>query len=67
MEQQLFGTKDAAVYLDLTRQGLWYHITNEHIFPTKVGSSLVFTRAQLDEFQATRRKPGRPKAVEETD
>lgn len=67
MEQQLFGTKDATEYLGLSVQGIWYHITNEHIFPTKVGNSLVFTRAQLDEFQATRRKPGRPKAVKETD
>lgn len=65
MEKQLFSTKEAAKYLGLHRQTIWYHITNKHIFPAKVGNSRVFTRAQLDEFNATRRKPGRPRAVQE--
>lgn len=65
METQLFSTKDAAVYLGLSRQGLWYHITNKHIFPWKIGNSLVFTQAQLEKFDATRRGPGRPKIVKE--
>ena len=66
-EKQLFSTKKAAEYLGMTRGGLWYHIQKKHIFPWKVGQSLVFTKAQLDEFNASRRPPGRPKSTQEED
>ena len=65
MEKQMFSTKDAAAYLEMTVAGLWYHIQLKHISPQKIGATLVFTKAQLDEFNASRRPPGRPKSVQE--
>ena len=67
MENQLFSTKEAAAYLELTVSGLWYHILHKHIFPWKIGATLVFTKAQLDEFNANRRPVGRPKSTQEDD
>jgi len=57
---RLYSTKEAAAYLDMTIQGVWYHIQHGHLAPEKVGKTLVFTQAQLDEFQALRRPAGRP-------
>jgi len=61
---QLFSTKEAAEYLDMTVRGVWYHIRHGHLAPVKVGNTLVFTKDQLDHFQLTRRPPGRPKKEE---
>jgi hypothetical protein len=58
---KLYNTKEAAHELGITVAGLWYHIQAGNITPTKVGKTLIFTRAQLDEFQANRKPAGRPK------
>lgn len=59
--QTLFSTSEASEYLEMTTSGLWYHIKHDHLMPAKVGKTLVFTKEQLDEFQAHRRPAGRPK------
>ena len=63
---KLYSTQEAAEYLGLSLSALKYHIhTAGNLTPQKVGNSLVFTQEQLDQFQATRRGPGRPKTKEE--
>lgn len=62
---KLYSTREAAQYLDLTESALKYHIYQGNIKPQKVGHSLVFTQAQLDKFNKTRRPQGRPR--KETD
>jgi hypothetical protein len=58
----IYGTEQAAEYLGLSVPGVKYHVyTTKRLTPQLVGKSLVFTREQLDEFNATRRGPGRPR------
>ena len=57
----LYSTAQAAKYLGLSVAALKYHIYNGNIKPQRIGNSLVFTQAQLDEFQANRRPQGRPR------
>ena len=59
---KIYSTKEAAKYLGITVSGIWSHIQAGHIIPQKVGKTLVFTQDQLDQFQATRKPAGRPKA-----
>lgn len=59
---KLYDTKQAAEYLGLSIPGLKYHVHVAHnIIPQKLGRTLVYTQEQLDQFQATRRSPGRPR------
>ena len=62
---KLYSTQEAAAYLGITISGMWYHIKRRHLVPEKIGKTLVFTRAQLDAFQARRRPAGRPSRVVE--
>jgi hypothetical protein len=60
--KQTFSTREAAEYLGFYT--MKYHIFYaNNIKGEKKGNSLVFTREQLDEFKATKRPPGKPKAV----
>ena len=60
-ELELFSTKEAADYLGVAVTTLKKHLYVTKLLapPKKVGQALVFTRAQLDEFQARRRPVGR--------
>ena len=59
---KLYSTKTAAAYIGISVSAMKYHIhVAENIVPLKVGNSLVFTQAQLDEFKANRRSQGRPR------
>lgn len=58
---KLYSTQQAAQYLGLSLSALKYHIYEKHVEPQMIGNSLVFTQAQLDDFQKTRGSPGRPK------
>jgi len=51
---KIYSTKQAAEYIGITVQGMWYHIQAGHIVPQKAGKTLVFTQDQLDELQASR-------------
>lgn len=52
----IYGTSEAAEYLELSVPGVKYHVyTTKRLSPQLVGKTLVFTKAQLDEFQAMRR------------
>ena len=55
---ELMGTAAAAAYLDMPIATLKYHVTKGHIRPLKIGRTLLFTAAQLDEFAAQPRRPG---------
>ena len=59
---KLYSTKTAAAHLSLSVPALKYHIYQGNVKPQKVGHSLVFTQAQLDEFQSNRRPRGRPRS-----
>lgn len=62
----LYTMEDAAGYLGLSLSALKYHVhLADNLTPAKLGNTLVFTQAQLDEFQASRRPQGRPKPTEE--
>ena len=65
-EQQFFSTAQAAEYLGLAIPTVKYHIYEAATLvpDTKIGRTLMFTRETLDQFQATRRKPGRPPATD---
>lgn len=55
------GIAEAAEYLGLAVVTIKYHIYQAgNLSPRKIGKTLIFTREQLDEFNATRRRPGRP-------
>ena len=60
-QKELYSTREAAQYLGISFHTMKYYI---HYAKTlkgqKVGSSLVFTKDQLDQFQATKRPVGRP-------
>lgn len=61
---KLFSTKDAAKYLNLSVPAVKYHIhQTSNLKGQLVGKTLVFTRADLDEFAKNRRPQGRPKKV----
>jgi len=65
---KLYSTAEAAKYLGISKSGLKYHLYPEKdLCPIRVGEGrvLVFTQDMLDRFQANRRKPGRPKKVDE--
>jgi len=58
---KLYSTSAAAEYLGLSLAAVKYHVhTVRNLSPARVGGSLVFTQAQLDQFKATKRGPGRP-------
>lgn len=62
MPQDYYGINEAAKYLGLSVSALKYHIfESKTLKPQKIGHSFIFTQAQLDEFKATKRSPGRPK------
>ena len=58
----LYSTREAAEYLGVAFSTIKYFIyTKKTLHPLRmIGRSLVFTQKQLDDFQANRRKPGRP-------
>lgn len=58
---KLFGTNQAATYLEMSIAALKYHIRVKNVKPQRIGHSLVFTQGQLDEFKANRRPQGRPR------
>lgn len=61
----LFSTEEAARYLKMSVANVKHHVhTRGNLAGQKVGNSLVFTADELDHFQATRRKPGRPRKEE---
>jgi excisionase family DNA binding protein len=64
---KLFSTAEAAEYLGLSVVTVRYHIDHGNLTPTKVGHSLVFTQAQLDDFNASKRPAHRPRKEERTD
>lgn len=69
---KFYGIAEAAEILGLSISGIKYHIyrAEEKLCPIRVGEGrvLVFTQRMLDQFQANRRKPGRPKTkVKETE
>ena len=56
------GIADAAEYLDITVSTVRYHIyTARALKPLTIGKTLVFTKEILDDFNQSRREPGRPK------
>lgn len=59
---KLYSTKAAAAHLGMGEAALKYHVYQGNVKPQKVGHSLVFTQAQLDEFQSNRRPRGRPRS-----
>ncbi|NIV38007.1 MAG: helix-turn-helix domain-containing protein [Anaerolineae bacterium] len=65
-EKQFFSTEEAAEYLGLAVATVKYHIyESKALAPdATIGRTLMFTRDTLDQFQATRRKPGRPPATD---
>ena len=66
MPKNLYSTHEAAEYLSLSVSAIKYHVhLAGTLHPEKVGNSLVFTKAQLDEFAANKRPPGRPKTQKE--
>lgn len=59
---EFYSTIKAAKYIGISPSTIKYYIyTKEVLHPILVGKTLVFTKDQLDFFQANRRKPGRPK------
>ena len=64
---KLYSTAEAAEYLDLSLAAIKYHIYRARTLKAhRVGNSLVFTQEQLDEFNKTRRPPGRPRKEPES-
>ena len=61
-EQPIFGTVEAAEYLEISFATLKHHIYNSgRLMPDrKVGGRLFFHKNTLDEFKLKKRKPGRP-------
>ena len=60
---KLFSTDEAAAQLGLTASTIKYHYKLGNIKGTKIGHSLVFTQAQIDSFNASRRRVGRPPKI----
>lgn len=61
-----FSTREAAKYLGISFNTMKYHIHyGKNIEGQKVGSSLLFTREQLDKFKTRQRPPGRPKKLQD--
>lgn len=62
----IYTTAEAARYLGISQATVKYHVhVAGNLRPHRLGNSLFFTQAQLDEFQASRRPVGRPKTTEE--
>ena len=62
---KLYSTAEAAAYLGLSVPAVKHHVyAAGTLKPEKVGHSLVFTKAMLDEFNEGRRGPGRPRKEE---
>lgn len=58
----LYSTKEAAAYLGIAVSTMKKYVhVEKRIQGHKVGHSLVFTQDELDEFDASRRKVGRPR------
>lgn len=65
---KLYSTAEAAKYLGLSLSAIKFHIhVAGNLRPERIGHSLVFTQAQLDQFLATRRKRGRPRKDEQNE
>lgn len=60
----LYSTKDAAEYLNLSVAAVKYHIRERNLKGQLIGNSIVFTQDELDNFNSTKRPPGRPKKEE---
>ena len=59
--EQFFSTNEAAKYLDLSIPTIKYHLyRSKKLSGQMFGNSLMFTRDQLDKFEATPRPVGRP-------
>jgi hypothetical protein len=55
------GTVAAAAYLNMPLSTFRYHVEQKHLIPRLWLGRRVFTKAQLDAFQALPRKAGRPR------
>lgn len=65
---KFYSTKEAAEYLGLSVSAVKYHVyTAANLHPALIGGALIFTQAQLDEFSATKRGPGRPRKENKND
>jgi DNA-binding XRE family transcriptional regulator len=56
----LLDSHEAADYLGMNFKAFWRHLEKGHVRSLKKGRDHYFTHAELDQFQARRRKPGRP-------
>ncbi len=55
----LFTVKQAADYLRIKPEGVRYHIYESKLLKGQmIGNTIVFTKEELDQFQATRPKRG---------
>ena len=61
-ELDIFTVQTAAEYLGMVPTALMYHVhkPNPNLTGRKVGNTMLFTKEELDDFQKTRRPPGRP-------
>jgi hypothetical protein len=60
-EKQLFSTAEAAEYLGISLSSMKYHVhIAGNVKGQLIGKTLVFTREELDRFEANRRPQGRP-------
>lgn len=60
-QNQLFSTQEAAKLLDMTVDGIKYHVhRSKQLKGQRFGNSLVFTREELEQFQQQRKPAGRP-------
>src|SRR5262249_44820780 len=65
LDTELYSTEQAAEYLNISVATVRYHIQRGNLTPMHVGNSFVFSKEQLDDFAASKRKPGRqPKQKE---
>lgn len=61
--EEIYTVTAAAAYLGLSVSGIKYHVHKvKDLTPDrKVGNTLIFSRATLDVFAESKRRPGRPK------
>ena len=62
----LYAMDEAAAYLGCSLSNVKYHVhAAGNLKPARLGNTLFFTEAQLDQFQANRRPVGRPSITKE--
>jgi len=60
--KQVFSTKEAAEYLNLSVASVKYHLYHaKDLKGEPFGNSLMFTKEDLDHFKVNKRPAGRPK------